>query len=175
MDLSGESSCVATPRSGKALEEAELINWSASLRGLREHLHCLEIFACLLVAAAAARHRPSARGSQVVAAAAAAGSQPCGVPREPERKTGSGKASLGKAPGWEMQAELPGPERRTGGREAAWKVSHCPARREAGLDLRLLLDLTRWGSVGVGERRQTAAAEQSCSEAGWTGWWRQRW
>ena len=34
----GKAHDVATPRSGKALEEAELINWSASLRGLREHL-----------------------------------------------------------------------------------------------------------------------------------------
>ena len=49
LDLLGKAH-VATSRSGqtqqgtwkhltsKALEEAELINWSASLRGLREHL-----------------------------------------------------------------------------------------------------------------------------------------
>ena len=73
---------------------------------------------------------------------------------------------MGNLLGWEMRAELPGPERRTGGSEEAWTVCHCPGRREAGLDHRLLLDLRRWGSVGERERKQIAAAEQLCSEAG---------
>ena len=121
-----------------------------------------------------ARPRLFARGSQVVAAAAAVGSQPCCAQREPERRRGWRKASSGLLLGWETRAELPERERRTVVRGEAWKVC-SPGRRAAGPDPRLQLDLTRWESVGVGERRQTAAAEQSWSEAEWTGWWRQRW
>ena len=104
------------------------------------------------VAVAAVLPQPSARGSLEVAAAAA-GSQPCGVLKEPERKTGwRRKASVEKLLGcWEMQVELPGQERR----EGAWKVCYCPVRREAGLDPLLQLELSCSARIRLASRSKS--------------------
>ena len=129
-----------------------------SSQGILAHLHCLEIFACLLVVvvvvvvAAVEQLQLFVGGSLEVA-----GSPSCCAVVPTETTTAR--------PGLETPSAPPEPSRRV----EAWRVCLvCPRRRVVGLVP--LSDLTRWEWAGAGVRRRTVSEAQSWQEAESTEW-----